>query len=65
LVSTLANPIPCTNPNKKTTPILELFNFGEKIFSNATYIIDMAIIGSTTTGGTLITLYMANPSVIE
>jgi len=59
----LANPIPCISPNKKITPILVAFNLVEKMFSNATYKIDSAIKGSTTSVDGLIIFYIDKPSV--
>ncbi len=43
----------------------EIFKRGEKIFSNATYMIEIAISGSIILGDGVTTLYTARPRVTE
>jgi len=63
--SELANPIPCTRPNKNTSKILQGFSFVKSMFSNATNKMESAIIGSTTALGATIIFFILKASVME
>ena len=60
----LAKPIPCINPNRKTSNIRQGFNSLRMIFSTATKTIDNAMIGSTTGGGATMIFFMLNASAM-